>query len=201
MPAPPRIRKEPRPTKVVQLERRLDDLTSRLEAAQAGTAPFPTRQPKAPYNLAHIFPAEAPAQTAPGAHRDEEMESSSGSPSDALSSTTTTSAPPSLGAGSGGHGEDLWPRPSEAAAMLEWYKDVLAPLFPFIVVPPYMSEAELRRRRPFLWKAMVVAACPYDGPKQLQLGKALFGDVGRAVFGKPQSKFDLLQGVEMLVVW
>lgn len=85
--------------------------------------------------------------------------------------------------------------------MLEWYKETMAPLFPFIVVPPHMSSAELRRQRPFLWKAMVMAACFYDAPKQLLLGKALLCDIGQAAFGRPQAKLDLLQGVEMLVTW
>lgn len=202
MPAPPRTRKEPRPTKVAQLERRLDDLTSQLEAAQAGTAPFPPQKAKSHYNYAHIFPTEELAPTTLGArHDDEEMESSSGSPSDAPSSTTATSAPPTLGDGSGAHGEGPWPRPSEAAMMLEWYKEAMAPVFPFVVVPPHLSAAELRRQRPILWKAMAMAACFYDGPKQLQLAEALLRDIGQAAFGRPHTKLDLLQGVELLVAW
>lgn len=85
--------------------------------------------------------------------------------------------------------------------MLETYKANMAPLFPFVVVPPHMSSDQLRKQRPFLWKGVIMQACHLDCARQIALGQELLGDIAQAALTKPEKSLDLLQGLEILIAW
>lgn len=85
--------------------------------------------------------------------------------------------------------------------MLQEYKDVKASLFPFVVVPPGMSEAELRRQRPFLWKGIMVVQRFFEGTGQIEAGKALLTEISRATFIEPVKSLDVLHGLQLAVAW
>ena len=207
VPAPPRAKKEPRPTKVAQLERRLDDLTSQLEAAQTGS-PFPRLKKNKQLDFTHIFPSPDPP-----AAEDELMPSASESAGDEVSSSSASRRPsaatrwpseaswrPDPGSQPAGTCS-VWPSDKVAHALVEWYREVLQPLFPFVIPPPHMSSAELKQQRPFLWKGIVMGAAFLDGPRQIAMGNEMANDIGKAAFGKLNARFDLMQGVLMLLAW
>ncbi|KYK60084.1 hypothetical protein DCS_01218 [Drechmeria coniospora] len=184
-PAPPRIKKRPKRSRVAELEKRLNELSSQFDGGQnqlgatrtAAMMPKPT--PKIPekgemLNLEHLFPS--PSSTSA------ESESAAWSP-EALRSW-----------------ESPWPLPGEAGVLLEQYHDAFAHLFPFVPVPN-VTAAELRTERPFLWKAVMMASCIFDAARQAKLGEELLADIGKAAVVDGERSLDLLQGLEVLVAW
>lgn len=97
--------------------------------------------------------------------------------------------------------DSWWPTPQEAAMLLEAYRTVHSPLFPFALVPAHMSSLELRQHRPFLWKAVMMVGCFLDGARQVKLGRELLGEIGQAAVVDGARNLDLLQGLQMLLAW
>lgn len=97
--------------------------------------------------------------------------------------------------------ELLWPHPQEAEVLLQEYQTQMAHLFPFIVIPQDVTAAELRVKRPFLWKAVMMEACHLDGSRQIVLGNQLLQEITEAAIIKPQKSIDLLQGLHILMAW
>lgn len=97
--------------------------------------------------------------------------------------------------------QSLWPLPAEAEKLLHYFNTAMADLFPFIVVPQNMSEIQLRTRRPFLWKAVMLTATLWDGPRQVELGHKLLADIGNAAIVEGQQSLDILQGLMLLIAW
>lgn len=97
--------------------------------------------------------------------------------------------------------ESLWPQGDEAESLLAEYKTHMGHLNPFAIVPPRMTSAQLREQKPFLWKAIMMLSCLYDGPRQVALGNELLREVSEAAFTKPQKSLDLLQGLQIFISW
>ncbi|KAL2188749.1 hypothetical protein L209DRAFT_680633 [Thermothelomyces heterothallicus CBS 203.75] len=94
-----------------------------------------------------------------------------------------------------------WPQDDEAEAFLRVYRENLNHLFPFVIVPPHLSSAELWKQRPFLWKVVMMGACRSDGRRQAALGNELLREVTETAFMRPRKNLDLLQGLQMLIAW
>lgn len=94
-----------------------------------------------------------------------------------------------------------WPEDDEAEQLLTEYRTHMAHLYPFAVVPPHMGAAELRRERPFFWKAIMMEACQLDGARQMILGNELLREISEAAIVRPQKSLDLLQGLQLLISW
>jgi hypothetical protein len=94
-----------------------------------------------------------------------------------------------------------WPRGDEADAFLAVYRERMGHLFPFAIVPPHLSSAQMREQRPFFWKVIMMESCLFDGRRQLALGNELLREISEAAFLKPQKNLDLLQGLQMLIAW
>ncbi len=192
---------------MAELEKRLDDLTSQLNAAQSnGLAPFPLRTARKHYNFNHIFPRDLP-HSSDAAEDVGDANTAGESPpiersNPSISSSSTAASP--------GHRqeqpdakpwESLWPLPNEADVLMQEYRDHLASIFPFVIVPAGLSAAEARIHRPFLWKAIMMTACHMDGARQIALGDELLREVAQAAYGRSNSCLDLLQGLELLMAW
>jgi len=95
----------------------------------------------------------------------------------------------------------LWPNPEEAAAMLAKYKGHKAALYPFVVIPPHLGEEELRTRRPFLWKAVMMIERVLDGTGQITMAMELLGDISRAAFIQPDKSLDVLMSLQLVIAW
>jgi hypothetical protein len=85
--------------------------------------------------------------------------------------------------------------------MLDEYRNNMGHLFPFAVVPPHLSSAQMREQKPFFWKAVMMTGCLFDGPRQVALGNELLREISEAAFMKPEKTIDLLQGLQMLIAW
>jgi hypothetical protein len=77
----------------------------------------------------------------------------------------------------------------------------MAHLFPFAVVPPDMTAAQMREQRPFFWKAIMMEACLFEGARQVALGNELLREVSQAAFVRPEKSLDLLHGLQLLIAW
>ncbi|KAG5912888.1 hypothetical protein E4U42_001738 [Claviceps africana] len=97
--------------------------------------------------------------------------------------------------------ESPWPLPSEGEMLLMVYREIFAQLFPFVPIPREMSSADLRSRRPFVWKAVMLGASIFDSTRQSKLGEELLADIGKASFVDGCRSLDLLQAVELLIGW
>ena len=95
----------------------------------------------------------------------------------------------------------LWPGPEEASAMLVNYRARKTALFPFILVPEHMTEAELRTQRPFLWKGVMLVECFLDGKRQMAIGAELLEEIGVAALKAPKKGVDLVHGVLLMIAW
>ncbi|KGQ12688.1 hypothetical protein BBAD15_g1564 [Beauveria bassiana D1-5] len=200
-PAPPRIKKRPKRSRVAELEKRLNELSSQVGQ---GHARLPTPEDAATseratssaktvrsgdlqsdlveiVNLQHWFPNPA---SSPGAAKDKSPASPAGWEAEAFQ-----------------HMESIWPLPEDAAALLAEYHELWADTFPFIVVPRDMSSEDLRDRRPFLWKGMMLTASFFDAARQTRLGGEMLSDIARAAVVEGVKTLDLLQGMQLLIAW
>ncbi|KJZ74079.1 hypothetical protein HIM_06528 [Hirsutella minnesotensis 3608] len=198
-PAPPRIKKRPKRSRVAELEKRLNELSSQFEGqhaavpsapsattrtasvSDAGATPKPARPLKAPergdaLTFEHLFPS--PQSSGPETN------------------DTTDWGPEALRPG-----DSAWPLPGEADMLLLQYHELFAPLCPFVVVPKHLSAAELRAERPFLWKGVMTASSIWDGSRQAKMGDEMLADIGRAAIADGNKSLDLLQGLLLLTSW
>ncbi|OAA69434.1 Zn(2)-C6 fungal-type DNA-binding domain protein [Cordyceps fumosorosea ARSEF 2679] len=204
-PAPPRIKKRPKRSRVAELEKRLNELSSQVGQ---GHARLPTPEDAATseratssaktvnsgdvqsdlveiVNLQHWFPNSASSPGGAGAGKEKSV------------------SPPRAGweAEAFQHMDSIWPLPEDAAALLQDYHELWADTFPFIVVPRDMTSEDLRDKRPFLWKGMMLTASFFDAARQTRLGAELLGDMARAAVVEGVKTLDLLQGMQLLVAW
>ncbi|GKT43841.1 uncharacterized protein ColSpa_04022 [Colletotrichum spaethianum] len=220
-PAPPRPKKDPRPTKVSELEKRLDELTTQLSASQGsviatpasttaavnGTAAGSANSPlppsnsikpasaKIPINCDHLFPPEdVLAGDGTGAGASDTSPAPSSSTADDHHTVSSHGQSQSDVAG-----ESTWPLNNEQSIMLQTFVDDLQPLYPFVIVPPNMSPTRLAAERPFLWKGIQMTASYLDATKQVTLGNELLQDIVQAAFTKPVRSLDVLQGLQLLI--
>lgn len=99
------------------------------------------------------------------------------------------------------HMDSIWPLPEDATNLLTEYHDLWGAIFPFIIVPPDMSSENIRDKRPFLWKGIMLTACFFDAARQTRLGSELLSDIARAAVVEGVKTLDLLQGMLLLIAW
>lgn len=187
-PAPPRIKKRPKRSRVAELEKRLNELSSQFEGTHpvassrsVSAASPPQLATKAPekadmYSFEHLFPSPSPTG-------DDGHEASAWSP-EVMKEF-----------------DSPWPLPTESEMLLMVYREMFAEYFPFVLIPRELSSADLRLQRPFLWKAVMVSACIFDSTRQVKLGEELLADIGKASIVDGTRSLDMLQAVEMLIGW
>lgn len=91
--------------------------------------------------------------------------------------------------------------PDEATILLDEFHEMFEHLFPFIVVSKELSSEELRDRRPYLWKAIMMVAVLFDGARQVKLGEELLAEITRASMLEGVKTLDLLQSLQLLIGW
>ncbi|TWU73680.1 hypothetical protein ED733_004454 [Metarhizium rileyi] len=186
-PAPPRVKKRPKRSRVAELEKRLNELSSQFEGAQPGSAQSvsaaspPQHYTKAHektdmYSFEHLFPSPSPTG-------DDAYEASAWSP-EVMKQL-----------------DSPWPLPTESEMLLMVYREMFVEHFPFVIIPRELSSADLRLQRPFLWKAVMVSASIFDATRQVKLGEELLADIGKASMVDGTRSLDMLQAVELLIGW
>ncbi|KAK8090130.1 hypothetical protein PG997_005091 [Apiospora hydei] len=98
-------------------------------------------------------------------------------------------------------GPSAWPQGEEGERLLKEYRTNTMHVFPFVIVPPYMSAAQLRSERPVLWKAVMLQACFLEGKRQVYMGRKLLQELSEALLTKPRKGLDVLQGLLLYIGW
>jgi len=199
-PAPPRIKKRPKRSRVAELEKRLNELSSQVGSSSqqprlptpesaADKAAKPVGKGSDIVSFEHLFPpatSTSPMDDATSASSPVEATKKPRQPWDNEAFQ---------------HLDSLWPLPEEAGALLDWFRDTWETVFPFIIIPRDLSSEEIRDRRPFLWKAAMMVSCFFDGARQVKLGETLLADIARASMVEGVKTLDLLQGLQLLIGW
>ncbi|KAG6320626.1 hypothetical protein E4U22_003065 [Claviceps purpurea] len=197
LPAPPRVKKRPKRSRVAELEKRLDELSSQFEGAQPSNTSVS--------NATSCSPTSSRLSISKPSERSER--------SDMYSFEHLFPSPSPTAGGSDGHQESAWspeimkvlespwPLASEGEMLLMVYRDMFAHLFPFVIIPRDMSSVDLRAQRPFVWKAVMLSASVFDATRQSKLGEELLADIGKASIVDGTRSLDMLQAVELLIGW
>ncbi|PTB64338.1 hypothetical protein BBK36DRAFT_1136075 [Trichoderma citrinoviride] len=223
-PAPPRAKKAPKRSRVAELEKRLDELSSQFAdggvvALNPGPRPSAPASTSSPTTANHLSGTERPGQQQQQrktkcdriatfeylfpSPRSESAEASGWS-----SEAGCNDCAP--GGGSGGAEassssslavDQLWPTAPEAEALLLQYHDTHAPLTPFVVIPRHLTAAELRRQRPFLWRVVMMVSCFFDGPRQHRLGKEVLAELASKAVLDGNKSLETLQGLLLIIGW
>ncbi|KAL7789935.1 hypothetical protein V8C37DRAFT_411076 [Trichoderma ceciliae] len=213
-PAPPRAKKAPKISRVAELEKRLDELSSQFVDGAVAAAAVADPRSKQSMESASLSASSTTGLSVTGrpgqrqlrrqktkcdgivtfeylfpSPRSESAEASGWS-SEAGSNDCTSMA-----------ADGLWPTPAEAETLLLQYHTTHAPLAPFVVVPRHLTAAVLRRQRPFLWRVVMMVSCFVDGPRQHQLGKEALAELGRMAVLDGNKNLETLQGLLLIIGW
>ncbi|PHH84396.1 hypothetical protein CDD83_2002 [Cordyceps sp. RAO-2017] len=195
-PAPPRIKRRPKRSRVAELEKRLNELSSQFEGQQVVSQQQQQQQPQQQHPPKHPAKESENGSAAAGELLNLEhffpSPSSTGVESNEASAWSPEALPP---------WDSPWPLTNEADVLLLQYRDVFAHLYPFVVIPPYLSASDLRADRPFLWKVVMMVGCIFDGARQVKMGEEMLVDVSKAAFVDGTKTLDLLQALELLIAW
>ncbi|EXF77381.1 hypothetical protein CFIO01_12133, partial [Colletotrichum fioriniae PJ7] len=169
-------------------------------SAETSTSTPSTSSP--PSHLhSHSHPDSHPApliqrhQPGPVAHNLPSSSSSSPSSSSLIITTTTTTKPP-LGL--------TW---SQASNVLADFRANFVPNFPFIQVdgpsvePGSGSPQRLAREKPFLFRAIMLAAAPAGKARAEAMHRELLAEMGARMMLEEEGGLDLLQGMLVIILW
>ncbi|KAF2092450.1 hypothetical protein NA57DRAFT_50220 [Rhizodiscina lignyota] len=127
----------------------------------------------------------------------------SGSLNDALSAPSPHSSPFHVG----GSSQPLPPSPplyepktDEAEGYLDLFRTRMLPCFPFIFMPPSVNAEQLRRERPFLFRA-IVAVATSSTKQKLARTEGLMHVLAKFAVLENQSNIDMLLGILTYITW
>lgn len=92
-------------------------------------------------------------------------------------------------------------RTEEASLLLADFRNNMAHHIPFVVLPPFSTSEDLRRDKPVLWKAIVVAASYAQPDRQEALGWKFMEEITTRILLKAEKSLDLLQGILVHLCW
>ncbi|KAL7909577.1 hypothetical protein GGI35DRAFT_450273 [Trichoderma velutinum] len=208
-PAPPRAKKAPKRSRVAELEKRLDELSSQFVDGVVAVTPRP-KLSTGPESVSTSSTngqslTERPLGQDPRRRKKTKCDSIVTFeylfPSPRSESAETSGWSSEAGSNDYVAVDRLWPDAAEAEALLLQFHDIHAPLAPFVIVPRHLTAAELRRQRPFLWSVVMMVSCFTDGPRQHRLGKELLSELGRMVVGDGSRRLETLQGLLLIIGW
>lgn len=90
--------------------------------------------------------------------------------------------------------EDLVP-PQPDKVLLSIYRSQMSAQFPFVIIPPQMTVAELRRTRPFLLKVIRMIASIRNRRSMWGQSHAVMRHITEATMIRSERSLDLLQGL------
>ncbi|KAF3770487.1 hypothetical protein M406DRAFT_336152 [Cryphonectria parasitica EP155] len=205
-PAPPRKRRAFKPTRVAELEKRLEDLTARVESGQA----FPSHHHHHHYHQQQQ--QDRTDRTGPSGHED--MRTRQPSPTDTRRAPPApqprpdgtlqraTITPSGVSATPGSGIPKFYPDHEEGQRILENYGPHILTVFPFVVIPREITTSkQLLEQRPFLWKGVMMSHPFKDAKRQFLMGNDLLNDIITTTFVRPRKSIDLLQGLQLLIAW
>ncbi|OCK78134.1 hypothetical protein K432DRAFT_444838 [Lepidopterella palustris CBS 459.81] len=90
---------------------------------------------------------------------------------------------------------------AQADTLLHRFRTQMTTQFPFVVIPDSMDADRLRREKPFLFRAVMVAASYESLPRQRALGKEVIKYLSKRMIVEGQKSIDLLQGALAMIAW
>lgn len=90
---------------------------------------------------------------------------------------------------------------SETEIILQTFKDVFQPLFPFVVLQEGVSSQDLRRNKPFLFLVILMVASRHDEVRQAFIAKKLRDIISYTLLVKGERSLEILQGLLIYVNW
>ncbi|KAM0253885.1 hypothetical protein ACHAQJ_007117 [Trichoderma viride] len=210
-PAPPRAKKAPKRSRVAELEKRLDELSSQFVDGSAVAPVLDPKSQQSPPSASISTPStnRLSVTERPGQRQQQRRRTKCDStvtfeylfPSPRSESAEVSGWSSEAGSHNCNAADGLWPASAEAEALLLQYHDSHEPLTPFVIVPKHLTAAGLRRQRPFLWKAVMMVSCFFDGPRQHQLGKEVLAELGRMAVLDGNKSLEALQGLLLIIGW
>ncbi|KXH39827.1 hypothetical protein CSIM01_06544 [Colletotrichum simmondsii] len=169
-------------------------------AETSGSTPSTSSPPSHPDSHSHSRPAPLIQRHNPGPvtqNLPSYSHSSSSSPSSSsLIVTTSTTTKPPLGL--------TW---SQASNVLADFRANFVPTFPFIQVdgpsvdPGSGSPQRLAREKPFLFRAIMLAAAPAGKTRAEAMHRELLAEMGARMMLEEEGGLDLLQGMLVIILW
>ncbi|EHY58925.1 Transcription factor opdL [Exophiala dermatitidis] len=176
-PAPvPRKRTREKPTRVAQLEERLNSLTDLLAKAGASS------------DLLSSTSTSLPTPSVSSSHED---------------NNSTEGRPVFPNAPSAEPHRSIFQTlaPMAEERIFSDFRTDMSQYFPFVAIPPSQTIAEIRRAKPFLFRACLTVACHGDLHLQRQMAHELSKQLGDCMLVRGDKSLDLLQGILILVAW
>ena len=90
---------------------------------------------------------------------------------------------------------------AEADMLLSRYCRLMAPTFPFVLVPAHATAQSLASDHPVMLQAIITVAFYHDYPQQQNLVKQFMKSVGERMFISNEKSLDLLQGILIVTAW
>lgn len=216
-PAPPRAKKPPKRSRVAELEKRLDELSSQFvdgAAAAAAINPTSSQQSGDSPSISVSSANHLSATERPGQRQQQQQQRRRRTKCDSIVTFEYLFPSPrsESAEGSGWTSEvgsndcvaaatEIWPTEAEAETLLLQYHETHAPLAPFVIVPKHLMAADLRRQRPFLWRVVMMVSCFVDGPRQHRMGKEVLAELGRMSVLDSTRNLETLQGLLLTISW
>lgn len=197
-----------KPTRVAQLEQKLDGLVTLLTSNQSASQTTPLSQasgiplPRSPMSLdSNASTAGLSIATPQSINLDAETTAvkilgGAIAPADLVCTTTVEK----LSIACQGMSQ-LDPHEQEAQDLLLEFKKNMTEQFPFVVVDPYITSQSLHQERPLLWKAIIIAASHGNSYRQMVLGADLMEDLTKRLLLRAEVSLDLLQALLVFIAW
>jgi hypothetical protein len=89
----------------------------------------------------------------------------------------------------------------QAQSILNEFRLKFTPNFPFVVANPIISAEDLLRTKPFLFRAVMLAAAPFPEPRLRRIKRNVLAYVGQHLLVEEEQSLDLLQGMLVVIAW
>ncbi|KAF2188998.1 hypothetical protein K469DRAFT_564970 [Zopfia rhizophila CBS 207.26] len=77
----------------------------------------------------------------------------------------------------------------------------MAPLFPFVAIPPDVTPDQLWHEKPVLYMSIMMVACQSDIHRQLNLARMVRYEISQAVLVRGEKSLELLEGLLVYLAW
>ncbi|CAG9981800.1 unnamed protein product [Clonostachys byssicola] len=75
------------------------------------------------------------------------------------------------------------------------------PLFPFVILSPHTTPAELFREKPVLFRIIIAVTCQHDVELQSRLCSLCRTEIAHRIWDQNEVSLDLLQGILVFIAW
>lgn len=95
----------------------------------------------------------------------------------------------------------LEPSAAEAADRLNHFRTFFVPRFPFVTIPVDTASEELRQKKPYLYRTIMMVAANDRPVQQLEIGNEIVLDFSTILLLKAEKSLDLLQAMLVYNAW